>query len=90
MAPKTVTKKTVAKAPNRAEAYKAGVLADRLSKTKRAKTTKEGSPAKKSPAEVRYDARVALGWEGQHKKPLGTGRQTVKNFVSAGMKRRGK
>lgn len=86
----TKNKKAVAKAPNRADAYKAGVLNDRLNKTKPAKATKEGSPAKKTAGHVQYDAAGALFWESVRKGKLGRGPEADTRFIKAGFKRKGK
>lgn len=89
-APNGNPKATVAKAPNRAEGYKAGVLADRLAKTKPAKATKQGSPKNKSNWEAKFDSKIALLNEQASKLPLTATAKQRGSFVDAGMKRKGK
>ena len=87
-APNGNPKATVAKAPNRAEGYKAGVLADRLAKTKPAKATKQGAEENSYFGPTR--AKFALVREAIQKGKLGRGPEADTAFLKAGMKRKGK
>jgi len=81
----TTTGKTIAKAPNRKEAYESGRLKDRLKKTKSIKAAEN-----QSTAGSRYDARKALFWEGVRKLPFGGDQDKYEKFIASGMKRKGK